>query len=73
VHDSLRGEVLHALGDTVSPLEEEARVEAGGAEAAEVVHELTSVTNQKVLKVIFKVAFTPAIFKFIMVSALDKG
>ncbi len=58
MHDSLRGEVLHALGDAVSPLKEEARVEAGGAEAAQVVHELASVTNQKVLKVIFKVAFT---------------
>ena len=50
MHDSLWGEVLHPFGDAVSPFQEEARVEAGRAEAAQIVLELASVPNQKVLK-----------------------
>ena len=50
MHDPLGREVLHAHGDAVSPLEEEARVEAGGAEAAEVVRELAPVADQEVLE-----------------------
>ena len=50
MHDPLGGEVLHALGDAVSPLQEETGVEAGGAEATEVVRELASVANQEILE-----------------------
>ena len=50
MHNPFWSEVLHALGDTVRPFEEEPRVEASRAEAAQVVLELTSVPNQKVLK-----------------------
>jgi len=51
MHDSLWGEVLHPLGDAVSPFEEEARVEAGRTEAAQIVLELASVANHKVLEI----------------------
>jgi hypothetical protein len=54
MHYPLGGEELHALGDAVGPLEEEARVEAGGAEAAQVVLELAAVPDEKVLRNVFQ-------------------
>ena len=50
VHDPLRGQIFHALGNTVCPLQEEPRVEAGRAEAAQIVLELASVTNKEILE-----------------------
>ncbi len=51
VHDTFRSKVFHALGNAVCPLQKEPCVQASSTEAAQIIFELASMTNKKILEI----------------------